>query len=151
MSENWRMRRAATVLVLVLVGLALASCGDDGDDASPVSADSSTSSPATTVATTTSAPVATVATTVPVLLECQPVPFTPNSEDVASGVTAIGLTCREAEAFVGRAGMQTSSGGPEEVDVDGYHCVRTRSEQDPLPRSFYECNDGARTVTFVRS
>jgi hypothetical protein len=60
-------------------------------------------------------------------------------------------TGHTAEAFVRIAGTRTSSGGPQEVDVSGYHCVRTRTEEDPLPVSFYECTNGPKKVTFVRS
>jgi Cu-Zn family superoxide dismutase len=84
-------------------------------------------------------------------LDCQTIAFTPNSEDAASSVKATGLTCAEAEAFVRVAGRQTSSGGPAEVTVQGYRCVRVRSVQDPLPQAFYECTSGTKKVTFTRS
>lgn len=116
--------------VLVLVAaLAMGACSDDDDDAR---------NPRTTA---TSGGTAT----------CQTIAFTPNSEDAASSVTATGLSCQEAEDFVRVAGRRTSSGGPSSVNVDGYRCVLTRSEQDPLPRAFYECTDGGKKVTFVRS
>ncbi len=82
---------------------------------------------------------------------CDQVVFTPNSEDGASDIRATGLPCEEAEAFVTVAGRLTSSGGPPELDVEGFHCVRVASQQDPLPTSTYECTDGAKKVTFVRS
>jgi hypothetical protein len=146
------MRRAAAALVVL--GLALVGCGDDSE----TDQGAATTVPRSPIATTTttvrsvtpttgsSATSTTVGT-----LQCETVAFTPNSEDAASDVTATGLSCSEAEAFVREAGMQTSSGGPSEVDVQGYHCVRTRTEQDPLPRSYYECTNGPKTVTFVRS
>lgn len=84
-------------------------------------------------------------------LNCQTIGFTPNSEDAASSVTATGLSCAEAEAFVRIAGRQTSSGGPAQVTVEGYRCVRVRSVQEPLPQAFYECTSGAKKVTFTRS
>jgi Cu-Zn family superoxide dismutase len=84
-------------------------------------------------------------------LDCQTIGFTPNSEDAASSVKATGLPCSEAEAFVRIAGQRTSSGGPAQVDVEGYRCVRVRSVQDPLPQAFYECTNGAKKVTFTRS
>ena len=77
--------------------------------------------------------------------------FTPNSEDAASEITATGLSCGEATAFVRVAGEQTSSGGPDSLEVEGYRCRRTGSEQDPLPLSRYECTNGERKVTFTRS
>jgi hypothetical protein len=84
-------------------------------------------------------------------LECQNVAFTPDSEDAASSIRATGLPCAEAEAFVGIAGRQTSSGGPQQVDVEGYRCILVRSDQEPLPQAYYECTNGSKTVTFVRT
>ena len=86
----------------------------------------------------------------PLPVKCQSVGFTPNSEDGAFDVMATGLSCADAEAFVRNAGARTSSGGPPSVTVDGYRCVLTRSERDPLPQAFYECTNGSRKVTFVR-
>lgn len=141
-------------VTLTMLGCMLSSCGDDPG---PGSAGVTTSSLASTTTTQppselTSTTLATsTATTTPVTLRCATVGFTPNSEDAASDVTATGLSCRDAEAFVRIAGARTSSGGPAELDVSGYHCVRTRSEQDPLPQAFYECTSGPKKVTFVRS
>lgn len=87
----------------------------------------------------------------PATLRCETVGFTPNSEDAASEITATGLSCDEAEAFVRIAGARTSSGGPDRLDVSGYRCVRTGSEQDPLPLSRYECTNGNKNISFVRS
>ena len=84
-------------------------------------------------------------------LNCQTIGFTPASEDAASSVTATGVSCAEAEAFVRIAGQRTSSGGPQSLNVEGYRCVLVRSVQDPLPQAFYECTDGAKKITFVRS
>lgn len=135
------MRRLATLMAIL--GLGLVACADDDD--------TEAAGPTVTTTATTVATTGATSTTVAPTLECLTVGFTPNSEDAASDVRATGLTCADAEAFVAVAGRQTSSGGPAEVDVEGYRCVRTRSEQDPLPRSFYECTSGSRTVTFVRS
>jgi hypothetical protein len=122
------------VLVAVSVlGFVLSSCGNE-----PETADGTT----TTLAETT---------TQAVTLRCKMVGFTPNSEDAAGDITATGLSCADAEAFVRIAGARTSSGGPQELDVSGYHCVRTRSEEDPLPQSFYECTNGPKKVAFIRS
>jgi Cu-Zn family superoxide dismutase len=122
---------------------------------------SATTIPATGDATTTSSTVAGATTTTRAgstttaraagTLNCQTIAFTPNSEDAASSVTATGLSCAEAEAFVRIAGRQTSSGGPAQVTVEGYRCVRVRSVQDPLPQAFYECTSGTKKVTFTRS
>ncbi|MCA1674554.1 MAG: hypothetical protein LC799_20985 [Actinobacteria bacterium] len=120
--------------VVMALGLILHGCGDDDDDGGAAAS------------TTTSS-----TTTAPVTVRCGTVGFTPNSEDAASEITATGTSCEEARPFVEMAGRQTSSGGPDELDLSGYHCVRTRSEQDPLPRAFFECTKGSTTITFVRS
>ena len=134
--------RRRLVALVALAGLSLASCTDDDDD----DATQHTTSSSTTT-TTTEAPTTTAAVT----LACGQVAFAPNSEDAASDIEATGLTCDEAKAFVELAGRETSSGGPEEVDVDGWHCERTASEEDPLPQSSYACTKGSLRVTFVRS
>ncbi|HZI39487.1 MAG TPA: hypothetical protein VFF24_14360, partial [Acidimicrobiia bacterium] len=86
------------------------------------------------------------------VLKCGMVGFTPNSEDAASDITVtVGTSCDAARQFVEIAGQQTSSGGPDEVVVDGYRCVRTETAEDPLPRSNYRCTKGTTVITFVRS
>jgi hypothetical protein len=143
------MRRLA---LLAILGSVLVACGDDTDDVAPTTTTTIGSTTTTTTAlTTTTTSSRRPATTSPVTLRCKTVGFTPNSEDAASDITATGLSCAEAESFVRIVGRQTSPGGPQEVDVQGYHCVRTGSEQEPLPRAFYQCVDGAKKVTFARS
>ena len=138
-----------------LVALALAVAAACGDDPTPTGAgskpppDASTSITQPSSDTTASAPATNTSRSS--TLRCKMVGFTPNSEDAASEITATGLSCDEAEAFVRVAGERTSSGGPDRVDVSGYRCVRTGSEQDPLPLSRYECTNGDKKVTFVRS
>jgi hypothetical protein len=126
-----------------LVALALLVAAACGDDPTPTTAGSTTS---TDLSASTSQPI-----TQPVTLRCETVGFTPNSEDAASEITATGLSCDEAEAFVRIAGERTSSGGPDRLDVSGFRCVRTGGEEDPLPMSRYECTNGNKKVTFVRS
>jgi hypothetical protein len=126
------MRR--TLALVAILGLMMASCGDD-DEAGGGAGDTTETSANGTAGTQ----------------GCGPVAFTPDSEDLASDVTATGLSCEEAEAFVRVAGQRTSADGPQEVEVEGYRCVRTRTEQDPLPRAHYECTSGAKRVTFVRT
>ncbi|HEX2047465.1 MAG TPA: superoxide dismutase family protein [Acidimicrobiales bacterium] len=106
---------------------------------------------ATTSTTPGRATSTTRATGAAMTLDCQTVAFTPNSEDAASQVKATGVTCAEAEAFVRVAGRRTSSGGPQSLSVEGYRCVLTRSVQDPIPQASYECTNGARKITFVRT
>ncbi len=141
--------RKATIIMAVLA-LALAACGDDAEPEAALT--TTTKAVAAVQAVTTTTNRAPVATTIgPATSSCEPVGFTPDSEDVASDIRATGLSCAAASAFVRAAGQVTSSGGPQEVHVEGYHCVRTATYEEPLPRSSYECTDGARTVTFVRS
>jgi len=141
------------LVTLTVLGFILSSCrdgtkpGDAGETTTTLAA--TATSPPSDVTTTT--PVPSTAATGPGPLRCETVAFTPNSEDAASDVMATGLSCADAEAFVRVAGERTSSGGPQELDISGYHCVRTRSEQDPLPQAFYECTNGSKKVTFVRS
>ena len=122
--------------------------GPGSTTTSPAAATTTTSSAA---ATTTTGRGATTTVSAAATLDCRTVGFTPNSEDAASSIKATGLSCAEAEAFVRIAGRQTSSGGPAQVDVEGYRCVRVRSTQDPIPQAFYECTSGAKKVTFVRT
>ena len=149
------MRRTAYLVACML--MVLAACGDGEDTEVGAGATSTTTVvPATTTApapatTTTTRAAATTTTTAAVTRECKTVGFTPNSEDAASSIKATGLSCAEAEAFVRIAGQRTSSGGPAQLNVEGYRCVRTRSVEDPLPQAFYECTSGAKKVTFVRT
>jgi hypothetical protein len=135
------------------VGLLFAACGDSDDvgTASPDSTTTTSLEATTSTSAPTSTTVAETTTTVRETLDCESIAFTPNSEDGASDVTATGLSCEEAEAFVRIAGQQTSSGGPDEVDVEGFHCARVDSAEDPLPFSSYECTSGSKVVTFTRS
>lgn len=144
-----RMRR--TALLLAVLALAFAACGDDDDE--EVSAASTTTTAAAGTTTTGAGGGATTETTggAPDGSRCGTVGFTPNSEDAASDITATGLSCDEARAFVEVAGTRTSAGGPQQVTVDGYRCVATHTERDPLPQALYECENGDRRVTFVRS
>ena len=140
--------------MLALAVLVAASCGDETTSNRAGSTSSLEASPSTTQPpsdVTGTAPATNTPTAQPATLRCQTVGFTPNSEDAASDIRATGLSCDEAEAFVRIAGARTSSGGPDRLDVSGYRCVRTRSEQDPLPASHYECTNGPKKVTFVRS
>ena len=136
------MRRV--LIALTVMGSVLAGCGDGNDSEGTAGTTTSTS------LATTSSSVASTTTAQPVPVKCQSVGFTPNSEDGAFDVMATGLSCADAEAFVRNAGARTSSGGPPSVNVDGFRCVLTRKEQDPLPQAFYECTNGSRKVTFVR-
>lgn len=147
-------------VALALAGSLLGACGgdDEAEDrgaSTTVATTTATVAPTTTAtsgATTTGAGQGTATTTrAAATLNCQTVAFTPNSEDAASSVTATGLSCAEAEAFVRVAGARTSPGGPAQLRVEGYRCVLVRSVQEPLPQANYECTNGAKKVTFVRT
>ena len=125
--------------------------GGGGATATTSAAAGATTTTSAAAATTSTRQGATTTVRAAAALDCQTVGFTPNSEDAASSIKATGLTCAEAEAFVRVAGRQTSSGGPAQLDVEGYRCARVRTTQDPLPQAFYECTNGARKVTFVRT
>ena len=139
------MRR--TALLLVLPALLLAGCSDDEDDAEEA-ATTTTGAGSTTTAggAPTTPPTGTLGA-----VACGSVGFTPDSDDVAGEINATGLTCEEAREFVLAAGPRTSAVGPREVTVNGYRCVMTHSEDDPLPAALYECENGERRVTFVRT
>lgn len=141
---------------MAVLALTLAACGDgDRDDGASGGAAArttiTTTAPAGSTTTARAGATTTTGAVPAVTHDCQTIGFTPNSEDAASSVKATGLSCAEAEAFVRVAGRQTSSGGPAQVDVEGYRCVRVRSTQEPLPQAFYECTSGTRKVTFVRT
>lgn len=87
----------------------------------------------------------------PASAECTTVGFTPQTEDAASSIVATGLSCEEAEAFVRRLGPSVSPGGPERIEFEGFTCVLTRHEEEPLPQGFYECTSGSKRISFVRS
>jgi hypothetical protein len=118
------VRRIATAVAVVSLAV-LAGCSDDDGDGD-------------------TGPVAETR-------ECGVVAFSPNSEDAAGQIMATGLSCEDAKAFVEDAGARTSSGGPQSVVVNGFRCVLTSSQDDPLPRADYECTDGPKKVTFVRT
>jgi hypothetical protein len=154
MEASKRMLRFSTLLAGML--LVLGACGDDGEESEVGAATTTTSVvPATTTAplptTTTTRRATATSTTAAVTRDCETVGFTPNTEDAASSIKATGLSCAEAEAFVRVAGRQTSVGGPAQLDVEGYRCVQVRTVEDPLPQALYECTNGPRKVTFVRS
>jgi hypothetical protein len=90
-------------------------------------------------------------TTVPT---CANVSFSSNPEDRASDVKATGLSCAEAEALVRAVGPQVKGdGGPARVEADGFVCSRVsaRAGDHGPPSAIFECTNGAKKVTFVRT
>ncbi len=150
------MTRVSRFLAVVAVILALGACADDGEPAAGPTTSSSvapatTTTTAATPATTSTTPQASFTTTALVTSNCALVGFTPNTDDAAGSVTATGLSCAEAEAFVRVVGPSTGPLGTEPVDVEGYHCVVTATETEHLPAATYKCTNGPKTITFVRT
>ncbi|MEA2828758.1 MAG: hypothetical protein QOG43_3197 [Actinomycetota bacterium] len=122
--------------------LGACSSGDDGD----VTATASSTSSAAAAPTTTAGAGATA--------QCDDQSFTPNTEDIANHIVATGLSCKDAEAFVGKVGpLVGATGGPANISVAGFACVRTREDDGTygLPSSDYECTSGDKKVTFHRT
>ena len=87
-------------------------------------------------------------------VRCADVGFTADSDDVAGGIIAAGMTCAQAEALVRTVGAQVRSvGGPSRVEADGFVCVRTGQDDGGRgpPASAFECTSGSRKVAFTRS
>lgn len=87
----------------------------------------------------------------PASAKCTTVGFTPQSEDAASSIVATGLSCDEAESFLRRLGPSVGTNGPARIEREGFQCVLTRHQDEPLPQGFYECTSGPKRITFVRS
>lgn len=153
---------AAGVMSLVL----LAGCGGGDDTPSPNSTPPTTTTVAPEVTTTTVALVTTtapraVATTrpptlqttaaAPVALNCPEMVFNENGENAAYNVVATGLSCEEANGFIQKVHDTLTAVGPAEADLEGFHCVRTGTEDFGMPSSDYRCTAGAKKVTFARS
>ena len=139
--------RLLAAMAVAAMASGLVACGDD--DTEPET--TSTSVATSTALTSTSASTSTTGGGAGATLDCGTVGFTPQSEDAASQIKATGVTCEEARTFVEAAGARTSSGGPQQVTVNGYRCVLTRTVEDPLPFADYECTDGDKKITFTRS
>lgn len=87
-------------------------------------------------------------------VRCADIGFTPDSDDVAGGIVAAGMTCAEAEALVRTVGAQVGAvGAPSRVEANGFVCVRISQGGGGrgLPSSTFECTSGSKRVTFVRS
>ena len=83
---------------------------------------------------------------------CANVGFTANSDDGATSIVTANLTCAEAEALVRKVGPRVTTSNSARVEVDGFTCVLTGQIDDPLtlPRAFFRCTSGTKTVTFTR-
>ncbi len=144
---------AMGILGLVL----LAGCGG-GDDQPSSTSTLPTTSVAPEVTTTTVAPVTTTrpaptetSADPPITRDCPNVIFDNDGENAAYSITATGLSCEDAEAFIQQVRRTLTAVGPAEADLEGYHCVRTGQEDFGMPSSDYRCTAGSKTVTFGRS
>jgi hypothetical protein len=83
--------------------------------------------------------------------KCPPVGFTPNSDDVATDLTATGLDCTEASALVRRARQEHDPvTGPRFFRLDPFTCRAVR-QTTTLESTAYRCDDGARRVTWTKT
>lgn len=83
---------------------------------------------------------------------CADIAFSPNSDNLASGIVAAGVPCAEAEALVRQVGAQVgATGGPSRVEADGWICVRSASRVTFTPSSDFACTSGTKTVSFRRT
>lgn len=87
----------------------------------------------------------------PVALRCRDIGFAPNSDNLATDIVAVGVTCPEAEALVRKVGPPLGPiGGAPRAEADGWTCIRTGQDLSGLPTATYECTSGTRTITFRR-
>ena len=71
---------------------------------------------------------------------------------MASDIVAYGLSCEEAEAFVRKLGGSTGPvNGSARLHVDGFECVRTKQDLSALPMARYECTNGGKRISFIRT
>jgi hypothetical protein len=76
---------------------------------------------------------------------CKAVAFTPNSDDVATGIQARNIGCRRARRLVRR------SQGTPPVRFEGWACSsKERAMVEGLAHVVYRCERGARTVRWKR-
>lgn len=76
---------------------------------------------------------------------CASVPFTPNSDDVAANVRAVGVSCRTARDLIRR-----SEGRPP-ARFRGFTCTRRRVEEGvEMPYTRVRCVKGTASVRWDR-
>lgn len=76
--------------------------------------------------------------------DCGKIAFTPNSDDIASEITARGVTCRTARRFV------RAVGGHAPKRYRGYACTK-RARDTALASWRYRCVDGGRRISWVKT
>lgn len=88
-------------------------------------------------------PLALGGTTSPVR-DCGDIAFTPNSDDMASGVAAKGVTCKYARGFV-----RAAEGTPG-ARFRGFSCTRT-ARDTALPSWRHRCTEGGRLIRWIKT
>ena len=76
--------------------------------------------------------------------KCEQVPFTPNSDDVATNIRATGLTCGLARDFV------LDSQGRPGKRFRGFRCTAAKVETEQLPCTRYRCTGAGDVIRWRR-
>jgi hypothetical protein len=143
--DVWRKISGSVSALAVGALVVLAGCGG-ADQAT--SAGTPPTSAATVPAPTTVAPSSTKA------VSCADMTLSTGPTDLASEIKAVGLSCADAAALIGKVGPQvTPAGGPPRVESDGFVCVPqgSRGTDHGPPSAIFQCTSGAMLVSFVRS
>lgn len=89
--------------------------------------------------------------TAPSTVTCPDIGFTPNTEDMASGIRATGTDCIEASALIRRAKAEHNFySGPRAFELDGWRCTVVTDETE-LPVGHYSCVSGPKVVTWEKT
>lgn len=86
-------------------------------------------------------------------VNCPNIGFTPNSDDVASGITISGGTCANAEALVRHVHEELNHNffdGPRYFTARDDECT-VRTESEGLESGLYRCADGAKLVRWRKT
>lgn len=78
------------------------------------------------------------------LRDCGQIAFTPNSDDMASGIKADGVTCRTARRFI----RAVDGNAPKRFR--GYRCT-SKALDSELPAKRYRCVDGSKLIRWVKT
>jgi len=81
---------------------------------------------------------------------CGRIGFMPNTDEMASSITAKGIRCRRARA-VARGARGADPTDPGSYEFDGFRCLGTALDT-PLPSALFSCRAGNRaSVAFIRT
>lgn len=84
-------------------------------------------------------------------LDCEPIGFTPGTDDVAGSIEATGVTCAEAHAFIRSVHTGPISYPYDSFSLNGYDCGVVRVEQE-LPATNFTCTAaGGRRITWTKT